>query len=224
MAKYECKICGYVFDEQQAGETFDNLYSCPICDADKSAFNLIEEDEDSKAETEDDDDDFVFEEADDENGTAKEESSEEAKADDNKEDEEKAESSEENKEENGSTSFADFLKEKESSHLTASEFGSYGRKDFIDEVLEENSLGDKKEETESLSFEEEKDNSSSDSGFTIEKRQEFWKKEDDIAEKENEEDKKSSFSFSHMGSVERVIGGEPFEVKDQEEKEEAETK
>ena len=79
MAKYECKICGYVFDEQQAGETFDNLYSCPICDADKSAFSLIEADENTSEKTEDsdDDDDFIFEEADETEDTKESETSEE---------------------------------------------------------------------------------------------------------------------------------------------------
>ena len=76
MAKYECKICGYVFDEQQAGETFDNLYSCPICDADKSAFELIEADE-NKEDGFDDEDDFVFEEADEETAELNSEEKEE---------------------------------------------------------------------------------------------------------------------------------------------------
>ena len=76
MAKYECKICGYVFDEQQAGETFDNLYSCPICDADKSAFELIEADENKEDEF-DDGDDFVFEEADEETAELNSEEKEE---------------------------------------------------------------------------------------------------------------------------------------------------
>ena len=76
MAKYECKICGYVFDEQQAGESFDNLYSCPICDADKSAFELIEADE-NKEDGFDDEDDFVFEEADEETAELKAEEKEE---------------------------------------------------------------------------------------------------------------------------------------------------
>ena len=148
MAKYECKICGYVFDEQQAGESFENLYSCPICDADRSGFKLIEEDE-VKAEEEDGDDDFVFEEADED--IAKEETSneEEAASEEavesniNIEEEpyEEASGSEnfsQDAAENNSTgSFADFLREKEKekeSELTSrNEF-----KDFIDEVLEEN--------------------------------------------------------------------------------------
>ena len=63
MAKYECKVCGYVFDEQQAGESFDNLYSCPVCDASKIEFKIIEEEEvPQKEETTEEGDDFVFEE------------------------------------------------------------------------------------------------------------------------------------------------------------------
>ena len=40
MAKYRCDVCGYLFDEQQAGETFDNIYSCPICDSDKDSLAM----------------------------------------------------------------------------------------------------------------------------------------------------------------------------------------
>ena len=62
MAIYECGICGYVFDEQQASETFDNIYSCPICDADKSRFKRIDAEE--PEENEEDEEEFIFEDAD----------------------------------------------------------------------------------------------------------------------------------------------------------------
>ena len=82
MAKYECKICGYEFDEQQAGELFENLYSCPICDADKSCFVMTEGDpEEKKEETEEEaseaTDEFVFEDVEEEKTETEEIKSEE---------------------------------------------------------------------------------------------------------------------------------------------------
>lgn len=222
MAKYECKICGYVFDEQQAGETFDNLYSCPICDADKSAFNLIEADEPAAEDT-DDDDDFVFEEADETEEAAEPETSEEkpnpvyeslfttvsefsssdsmfSKTEEPKEETTEESNEEKNDESDGLTgSFADFLKERENE----------GHKDFIDEILEQNAMEEAAAKEEKEAEESPvSESSSSDSGFVIEKRQEFWKKDDEVKEEEKEEPKeeKTSFTFSHMGSVERVIG------------------
>ncbi len=222
MAKYECKICGYVFDEQQAGESFENLYSCPICDADRSGFKLIEEDE-VKNEEEDGDDDFVFEEADEDIAEGEASKTEEAPASDSfelntEEPYEETVSSENNSfetaEENSSGSFADFLKEKEKekeSELTSrNEF-----KDFIDEVLEENAQEEAKEESvsEESGVSEEKAEAS-EGGFVIEKRQEFWKKDDDVSgaeEEKKEEPAKTPFTLNRTGSVERVIGGDNYE-------------
>ncbi len=223
MAKYECKICGYVFDEQQAGETFENLYSCPICDADRSGFKLIEEDE-VKNEEEDGDDDFVFEEADEDIAEGEASKTEEAPAADSfelntEEPYEESVSSEndssESAEENATGSFADFLKEKEKekeSELTSkNEF-----KDFIDEVLEENAA-EEAEKEEAVSEENEgteEKAEASEGGFVIEKRQEFWKKEDETSnteEEKKEEPAKTPFTFNRTGSVERVIGGDDYE-------------
>lgn len=64
MAKYRCDVCGYLFDEQQAGETFENIYSCPICDSDKDSFQCIEADPKTEENEEEEDDGFFFEEAD----------------------------------------------------------------------------------------------------------------------------------------------------------------
>ncbi|MCR4697625.1 MAG: hypothetical protein K5654_09980, partial [Lachnospiraceae bacterium] len=147
MAKYECRICGYVFDEQQAGESFDNVYSCPICDADKEGFKLIDGDEtdtDSKIDdsTSEDDDDFFFEEADGtieksgdvvadseastDNAVEKSESTDDASNAD-------AEKEEIPESTSAFNSFADFLKSKEENK---DEYKPSETKDFIDEVLE----------------------------------------------------------------------------------------
>ncbi len=45
MAKYECKVCGYIYNEQQAGRPFEELTECPICNEDKSNFKMLEEEE-----------------------------------------------------------------------------------------------------------------------------------------------------------------------------------
>lgn len=147
MAKYECRICGYVFDEQQARESFDNVYSCPICDADKEGFKLIDGDEvdtDSKIDdsTSEDDDDFFFEEAD---GTIEKSGDVVAESEASTDNaEEKSESTDDasnadaEKEEipestSAFNSFADFLKSKEENK---DEYKPSETKDFIDEVLE----------------------------------------------------------------------------------------
>ncbi len=52
MDKYECTICGYIYDpekgdpdgEVKAGTTFEDLpddWLCPVCGADKDAFEKI---------------------------------------------------------------------------------------------------------------------------------------------------------------------------------------
>ncbi len=45
MAKYECKVCSYIYNEQQAGRPFEELTECPICNEDKSNFVMLEEEE-----------------------------------------------------------------------------------------------------------------------------------------------------------------------------------
>ncbi len=44
MAQYVCSVCGYVHDESQEGTSWDNLpgdWTCPVCDAAKSAFQRV---------------------------------------------------------------------------------------------------------------------------------------------------------------------------------------
>lgn len=38
MAVYVCKVCGYVFDEEKEGKSFDDLEVCPICKQPKDVF------------------------------------------------------------------------------------------------------------------------------------------------------------------------------------------
>ena len=53
MQKYECQVCGYIYDPEQGDETggiapgtsFDNIpddWVCPVCGAEKSQFLPIE--------------------------------------------------------------------------------------------------------------------------------------------------------------------------------------
>tara|TARA_Y100000310_G_scaffold341205_1_gene439624 strand:+ start:321 stop:1736 length:1416 start_codon:yes stop_codon:yes gene_type:complete len=45
MSKYECTVCGYVYDEEKEGIGWDNLtdWKCGVCEADKSYFNSTKE-------------------------------------------------------------------------------------------------------------------------------------------------------------------------------------
>jgi rubredoxin/mono/diheme cytochrome c family protein len=47
MARYECSICGYIYDEAEEGAPWDGLpddWTCPVCDAAKSDFEALDED------------------------------------------------------------------------------------------------------------------------------------------------------------------------------------
>ncbi len=44
MARYECSVCGYVYDESKEGGSWDSLpddWTCPVCGADKSQFRSV---------------------------------------------------------------------------------------------------------------------------------------------------------------------------------------
>ncbi len=46
MAKFKCKICGYIYDEEKEGVKFADLpddYKCPMCGAPKNLFEKLEE-------------------------------------------------------------------------------------------------------------------------------------------------------------------------------------
>ncbi len=41
MAKWICTVCGYIYDDKEEGTAFDDLpddWVCPVCGADKEAF------------------------------------------------------------------------------------------------------------------------------------------------------------------------------------------
>ena len=45
MARYECTVCGYVYDDDQEGLAWDSLpgdWACPACGADKTLFNRLD--------------------------------------------------------------------------------------------------------------------------------------------------------------------------------------
>ncbi|MDY6037617.1 MAG: glutamate synthase-related protein [Eubacterium sp.] len=51
MAVYRCVVCGYIFDEEKEGKSFDELEVCPVCKQGKSKFELVEtETAESKSE------------------------------------------------------------------------------------------------------------------------------------------------------------------------------
>ena len=60
MAKYVCEVCGYIYDEEEEGEKWNQLpadWVCPVCDSPKSYFKAEGEEsesptEDAKVETE----------------------------------------------------------------------------------------------------------------------------------------------------------------------------
>ncbi len=44
--KYKCEICQWIYDEEVEGTPFEELpddYLCPVCNAPKDMFTLIEE-------------------------------------------------------------------------------------------------------------------------------------------------------------------------------------
>ena len=49
MAKYECSVCGFIYNEQSASLKFAELDSCPICGAAKDGFKMLEEDDNAFA-------------------------------------------------------------------------------------------------------------------------------------------------------------------------------
>ena len=63
MAKYECKVCGYIYNEQHASRSFEELSECPICNEGKENFVALDADnnpmEDVKEEVKAEDDFFT---------------------------------------------------------------------------------------------------------------------------------------------------------------------
>ena len=42
MAVYKCSVCGYIFDEEKEGKSFDTLEVCPVCGQPKDVFEKLE--------------------------------------------------------------------------------------------------------------------------------------------------------------------------------------
>lgn len=54
MARYRCKICGYIYDEEKEGVKFSDLpddWKCPLCKAPKTSFEKITENSEINKET-----------------------------------------------------------------------------------------------------------------------------------------------------------------------------
>lgn len=43
MARYQCSVCGFIYDEAKEGKPFDQLKECPMCKMQPSKFTLMEE-------------------------------------------------------------------------------------------------------------------------------------------------------------------------------------
>ena len=53
MAKYECTVCAYIYDEEKEGRKWEDLpddWECSVCGSDKSYFKLVEESAPAPAE------------------------------------------------------------------------------------------------------------------------------------------------------------------------------
>lgn len=53
MARYECTVCGYIYDEAKEGKKWDELpddWVCPLCGSGKSYFKLVEGEAEAEAE------------------------------------------------------------------------------------------------------------------------------------------------------------------------------
>ena len=41
MAKYQCSVCGYIFDEEREGKSLEDLQECPVCHQSRRAFEPV---------------------------------------------------------------------------------------------------------------------------------------------------------------------------------------
>lgn len=69
MKKYQCSICGYIYDEEKEGVKFSDLpddWKCPLCGAPKDMFvEIVEEDSNVKEESKIEVNDSIIEESED---------------------------------------------------------------------------------------------------------------------------------------------------------------
>lgn len=49
MSKYQCPVCGYIYDEEAEGAPFSKLESCPLCKAPASGFKKLDHDDSQPA-------------------------------------------------------------------------------------------------------------------------------------------------------------------------------
>ncbi len=64
MKKYECTICGYIYDDAKESVKFEDLpddWTCPICGAPKSVFEEIKEEKEEELQAESDEEDNLTE-------------------------------------------------------------------------------------------------------------------------------------------------------------------
>lgn len=127
MAKYECKVCGYIYNEQHAGRTFEELTECPICNEGKENFVALDADNNP----------IVEEKKEDVTEAVKQEASdnaEEAKAEDtffdDAAEEEKEDSASEEKKENSFFMYKEIKNDEDVVIAPESEFVVERRQDF----------------------------------------------------------------------------------------------
>lgn len=126
MAKYECKVCGYIYNEQHAGRTFEELTECPICNEGKENFVALDADNNP----------IVEEKKEDVTEAVKQEASdnaEEAKAEDtffNDEEDKKDDSADEEKKENSFFMYKEIKNDADVATVPESEFVVERRQDF----------------------------------------------------------------------------------------------
>ena len=51
MARFQCGVCGFVYDEEKEGKPFEDLKECPVCRQPASVFAPLKEAEEEAALT-----------------------------------------------------------------------------------------------------------------------------------------------------------------------------
>ena len=51
MARYQCTVCGYIYDEEQKGKPFSELEACPLCKAPQAKFVKLEDEPETSGES-----------------------------------------------------------------------------------------------------------------------------------------------------------------------------
>ncbi len=61
MARYQCTICGFIFDEEKEGRSFDQLDCCPACKFPRDRFVRLEEGEESREQGDEEEEEVLDE-------------------------------------------------------------------------------------------------------------------------------------------------------------------